>query len=499
MQAEEKKEPLKNSIGHMEVDKKIDGVTLTPKRTMAGNYKHWIVCFIVLIVLTLALIRYFYGTFYYGEHFFPNTIINDTICKNLTYEEALAVLKCQYDSSYQLTLIDKEGKEAFVILPADVGMKFSFEEGVRHLLEEQDKFRWPIYALSKKQNEYIVNVTVSYDDQMLRHFLQKIDLFRRTKEAEPKDAYISDYLDDINAYEVVKEVEGNYLNEESTVQKVKEAFTNLIKQLDLEAELCYEQPKVYADDKDLQIKLNQMNQYVSSCITYDWNGNTIILQGDTIQDWVILSDEDVSLDTEKIAAYIKENAKQYDTYGKKRKFITTAGVEITLPSGAYGWKTDREAESKELTDLIMRGSVVDREPIYLSQGWVKGSDDIGNSYVEIDITSQHLYIYLNGEIVLESDFVSGNMSNGNMTPAGVFGITYKKKNAVLRGEDYETPVNYWMPFNGNIGMHDATWRRKFGGDIYLNSGSHGCINLPLKYAAEIFEYVSKGFPVICYY
>ena len=134
------------------------------------------------------------------------------------------------------------------------------------------------------------------------------------------------------------------------------------------------------------------------------------------------------------------------------------------------------------------------------KGAQKGSDDIGNSYVEIDLTNQHLYLFQNGSIVLETDFVSGNMSKaGCMTPPGVFGLTYKTKNAVLRGADYETPVNYWMPFNGNVGMHDATWRGSFGGTIYLTSGSHGCVNLPLNMAAAIYEYVSTGFPVVCYY
>ena len=103
-------------------------------------------------------------------------------------------------------------------------------------------------------------------------------------------------------------------------------------------------------------------------------------------------------------------------------------------------------------------------------------------------------------MVLETDFVSGNMSKPDcITPPGVFGLTYKTRNAVLRGANYETPVNYWMPFNGNVGMHDATWRSSFGGTIYLTSGSHGCVNLPLNMAAAIYEYMSTGFPIVCYY
>ena len=101
--------------------------------------------------------------------------------------------------------------------------------------------------------------------------------------------------------------------------------------------------------------------------------------------------------------------------------------------------------------------------------------------------------------MMESDFVSGNSAKGYDTPAGVYSITYKQRDATLKGENYETPVSYWMPFNKNIGMHDATWRGSFGGTIYLTSGSHGCVNLPLNMAAAIYEYVSTGFPVVCYY
>ena len=135
----------------------------------------------------------------------------------------------------------------------------------------------------------------------------------------------------------------------------------------------------------------------------------------------------------------------------------------------------------------------EREPVYSNTALHKGRDDIGNSYVEIDLGSQKLYLYNEGSLILETDFVSGNVSRGWTTPAGVFGLTYKTKNAVLRGDNYETPVNYWMPFNGNIGMHDATGRGSFGGDIYMTNGSHGCINLPLDAAAQIYEYVSAGF------
>ena len=115
------------------------------------------------------------------------------------------------------------------------------------------------------------------------------------------------------------------------------------------------------------------------------------------------------------------------------------------------------------------------------------------------MTAQHLFYYKDGSLVVESDFVSGNEAKGWATPAGVYPLTYKQKDAVLKGEDYKTPVDYWMPFNGGIGLHDATWRSSFGGTLYKNGGSHGCVNLPHSVAQKIFENISAGTPVLCYH
>ena len=69
---------------------------------------------------------------------------------------------------------------------------------------------------------------------------------------------------------------------------------------------------------------------------------------------------------------------------------------------------------------------------------------------------------------------------------------------MLRGDDYETPVKYWMPFNGGEGFHDATWRGRFGGAIYRGGGSHGCVNMPYSAAEKLFSMIAPGTPVIVY-
>ena len=129
---------------------------------------------------------------------------------------------------------------------------------------------------------------------------------------------------------------------------------------------------------------------------------------------------------------------------------------------------------------------------------VNHENDIGNTYVEINLTNQYLWFYKRGKIITQGDVVTGNVSRGNATPQGTYTLNYKQKNATLRGDNYNSDVKYWMPFNMNIGIHDASWRSSFGGNIYQISGSHGCVNAPEYLAKKIFENIEPGTPIICY-
>ena len=65
---------------------------------------------------------------------------------------------------------------------------------------------------------------------------------------------------------------------------------------------------------------------------------------------------------------------------------------------------------------------------------------------------------------------------------------------------YTTLVKYWLPFDiaNGVGLHDASWRAEFGGDIYLGGGSHGCVNMPESVVANLFYIVSVGTPVLVF-
>lgn len=367
------------------------------------------------------------------------------------------------------------------------------------ILDQQNEMWW-IETLMGGRYSYSIVQGVEFDERQLRKVLLEMEAFQRRNMTAPTDASIGDFSPETGQYEVIPELKGTWLDADAAVTAVSNAILVHGETVDLEQQACYIEPEVTAQDEELLAALEEANRWVGAEITYDWNGSEVIVDGELIKEWILFEDGKAVLDEEAVAEFVADNARQYDTYGKVRTFRTTAGTELNLGSGAFGWKTDREGETAALMELIREGASVSREPVYAHTAPQKGMNDIGSSYVEADLTHQHLYLYHQGELVLETDFVSGIMSDPScVTPQGVFGLTYKTTNAVLRGQNYATPVNYWMPFHGNYGMHDATWRSEFGGEIYLTNGSHGCLNLPLDAASQLYQYLYTGYPVICYY
>ncbi len=454
------------------------------------------------LLAAILVCIYVVVTIYFGSHFYPGTTINGEDFSNADRIAAAVRLMMQMqDYRIQVTGRDVntyESRELFEISAEDVDLAIDIgDEDIHALLKAQKSWLWPVVIWGSHAHELQGHVMM--DESKLKALLEQQEVFWEENVIKPVDAYLEGYSEAEKSFVLVPEIRGTQADLDAVQERIRQAMTERQARVDLDEQGCYVEPAVTVADEELQQNLRQANKWLETRITYDWNGREVVLDGEQIKNWVVLKNGKIVLDENAVAEFVGENSREYDTYGKNRIFHTVLGYDLNLPSGAFGWLTDREAEVKALMQLIEEGTVCDREPEYASKGPWKGINDIGNTYVEADMTHQHLYLFQGGELVLESDFVSGNMSNGCTTPEGVFGLTYKTTNAVLRGADYVTPVTYWMPFHGNYGMHDATWRDTFGGDIYLNDGSHGCLNLPLDKAEEIYGYMTEGFPIICYY
>lgn len=445
-----------------------------------------------ILILSAVVLVYLGFSLFFTKHFYFNTYINEENCSAQSVSSIQEHI-LEKSAHYILTINGREGVTD-TITSSDIVLTSEFGSEFADIIKEQNGFLWPLSFFRKM--EYTVDTVVSYSETELDRKIDELIFFKPENIRKPKNAYLSDYTE--NGYEIIPEDKGTTPVREKIYTAIENAVDILAESVDLDSEGCYTDAEITSEDEALVKECTQRNKLTGVNVTYVFGENTEVVDGSIIKDWLTVSENSIDLNPELVREYVNSLSRKYDTWGKKREFRTTSGNTITLAEGAYGWWMNRAEETNELIEVIKNGQSGLRSPVYRAMAAQYGEDDIGNSYVEIDLTNQHLWVYREGQLVVESDFVSGNVSKGFGTPVGIYSITYKERDATLKGQGYASPVKYWMPFNGNVGMHDASWRSSFGDEIYLRSGSHGCINLPVDKAAKIFENVEKGEPVIVY-
>lgn len=444
------------------------------------------------IPLLLLLILYIVFIFYFRTHFFLRTEINHLSVGGMTLEEAKEKLK-EECASYLLTIYDRDGNK-YHINASDISYTYVPGKEEEKLLNSQKAWQWPKCLFS--DSALTLKTTVTYDEELLSDAVLALPCFLPENITEPADAYIEKNDD---GYSLVPETPGTHLLPEQVQKKAALAVADGEDTLTLTDE-DYLAPSVTCEAPVLTACMDTIDTLLSTTITYDIADEEEILDKETVANWIILGEDySVSLNQTKLSAYVQSLASKYNTYADPRNFITSKGDTVLVGGGDYGWIIDKEKEAEQISTDLSTGKAITREPIYQQRAISRESDDIGNSYVEIDYTNQHLWYYKDGSLVTESDIVSGKLANGNGSPDGVFKIVYKQSPAVLKGEDYESNVTYFMPFAYNVGIHDADWRSSFGRNIYLNSGSHGCVNVPLECATAIYQNIEVGTPVVAYY
>lgn len=455
--------------------------------------KRILIALAVLMLVPLCFL-YLFVAYYYRDRFYSNTYINGINVSNLTFEEAEDLISSEV-KSYVLSL---EGRNGVIdkISGSSIEMHFVYSKNLSEIIEEQNAFGWP--AVFFKKHIHVVNTMLTYDEGLLKEEFKKLAFLQEENNIPPVNASISEYRE--NGYELIPEQPGAKIIEDRLYKAVKEAVDIMNPKLFLEDLDCYEKPEITSEYPPLKQALEEMNKLAGARITYEFGDKVEVLDGSMISRWISLSDDFVvSFEPEEgIKQFVDYIGKTYNTFGKTRTFKTTYGDVIKVSGGDYGWWLNRPKEVEELLELVKSGAVLKKEPVYFQTAQQYGEDDIGDTYVEVNLTAQHLFFYKDGKLVMESDFVSGNLAKDYGTPTGTYPVQYKQRNAVLVGEDYETPVKYWMPFNRNIGFHDASWRKSFGKDIYKKNGSHGCINMPPEAAEKMYQEIQRGVAVIVY-
>ena len=458
----------------------------------------------VLLFLLLLLTGYFILAFYYREGFSVNTWINGVYCTGKTVEEVNSELLLRTEAP-NIVIVDREGTE-YTISLAEADYQADYSNVLEHYRQEQNPFLWVDNVLFHSRRELSPTVTVDVDG--LRRAYNALD-FVQTEQKIIKD------------YSLTRDAEGAYvftdgLSDRIDLEKaflaLKQIVENGQETLNLQESGCYYEITPDESQKALRNLWKEIERFQTCDIVYCFGEERHPMTAAdcafflTAENGLPVQDEKGSfvLDEEAVTAYVQSLAEEYDGYGRTRQFHSTRGDVITIDGGTYGSKMDRKKETAYLLEHLLdpgvhTGTPQSHIPSYEREAFCYGKNDIGDTYIEVDMTQQKMYYYEKGELRLETDVVTGNMRRRMGTPEGVNFVYNKQKDRVLRGPGYASPVKFWMPVKGGIGIHDAGWRKEFGGDIYQTAGSHGCINTPKDKMEELFDCVQIGTPVVMFY
>ena len=453
-------------------------------------------------VLGAAALVYLGFAFYFTKHFYFNTTINGNDFSGKTVKEAESYMEKQVQG-YTLTLKENDGGTE-VISGEDISLEYLPGKELEKIVKDQNAFLW-IRALFQKGSAE-AKVDVQYDEAALDALISGLQCMKpenQTASVSAKPTF------DGNTFVITKEVEGTQLDQEVFRQKIKEKISGFQHEMDLEKEGCYLKPKFTEDSPEVVAARDKMNSYLGGTVTYQMGATPEGIDKAKLAEWITVDENmNVTFTTDGISAYVRDLASRYDTVGKTRSFTTPTGKAATVSGGTYGWSIDEPAEIEQLKADIAGGKPVQRAPIYEKRAASFGATDWGNTYAEVDLSAQHMWYIQNGNVVLETDIVSGLPTPDRITPEGVYDVLYKESPSVLVGEKdpetgqpiYETEVRYWMQFTwSGVGFHDADWQPAFGGSLYQSAGSHGCINMPIDKAGQLLNLISAGVPVICHY
>ena len=451
------------------------------KKVRKRSNKLLIIGLILILVIGVVLV----GVYEFSRTHFGRTTIQGTDCSWLSVKDAKERLE---DSIGTIQISFTLDGKSYTATYGDFGAEVSSEK-LEQMLESQNFFG---------QNDFTLENGISISEEKVKDFLSNIPELQEENVVKPQNAYVKF---DGNNFIIEKEVIGNQIDYDKACSIVAEAITGVYENLNIDLTSAMQLPQVLSTDKELTNECNGLNNMLSTVVTIKlMDGSTYTIDKDVMNEWITYDDRNFSFEIEEgVTKFVGEVSKSAED-------VTTVQIEgtdvghVTMP--AFEERIPKVLE-KEMVDFIVdklkNGESYTGKPIYDEDPVTENL----TSYIEIDITRQRVFMYIDGECIVDTPTVTGNIGAGYYTPTGAFYLNNKVYDTVLRGTNsdgskYASPVLYWMPFYKGFGLHDANWRDEFGGDIYKHNGSHGCINLPTNAAKTIYENISYDMPIFIY-
>lgn len=446
----------------------------------------------------------------------------------MTADEAKKAIKTAV-GKYKISV--KLDDASFDMTAEDLGLKYNDKADLQELINEANKDKEPekqvkLFKMDKSDeletalvDSYITAKTQSQSDAAAQSDTdaEAKDDEQKTTETDtqtfdmrsivPYRATIA-YNAEAGQFEGIDGVSGDAPVYDNAATNLTRAVKELKDKVELTSATGYVDGEKAADSDLVKKALKEANAYIGVTVTCNFTpatgeAATETVGKDQIAKWLIVGNDglSVSLDGENMATYCTELAKKHDVSKKKTgQFKTTGGSIINVPVASSGQTVDGNKLYEAIAEAINNKKSATVEAVYSEAKEEETGEYVtyGGNYCEVDLTNQMVYVYKNGELVVSSQCVTGCISKGHGTPTGVYSIFSRDKDRYLRGDGYKSWVNFFIPFNGGIGFHDASWRSTFGGNIYLYSGSHGCINMPYSAAKKLYENVTLDEKVIVY-
>ena len=445
---------------------------------------------VVFVCAILVFLLVFLLGFLAKDVFSYNTYINGVECSFSSVDGAKNKLE-KHMNNATLTFYFADDKEYTCI-----GSHFEFKTNVEQINDV-------LKSQNLEQNaskSYTLENLFTVNEDKVKEYLSSLAIFKESNIRKPQNAKLE--WNNKNQVYIVPEKEGNELSLEDAynfmLQELKEGKT----EIDFK-QVTNIEPSILSDDKKLIQQRDEINKIVGTTITYMlYDGSKYVLDSNVMKDWVEQGEDGyylIDLET-NVSNFVDKLAEKSQYSLTSTRFNATGIGEIYIAFGRKTYATiNKQEEINKIKKQLENYTNAKFEPTYNPLPNYKGI----STYVELDLSRQRLWMYVNGNCIVETPFVSGNVSSGYATPVGIYYLTYKTTNTKLEGYNrdgskYSSPVSFWMPFNGGIGLHDATWRSNFGGNIYLTNGSHGCINLPYNAAKTIYQNIDTSIPIILY-
>jgi vancomycin resistance protein YoaR len=434
-----------------------------------------------------------FGAFYL-DRIYPGVEVAGVQLSHLTQPEASSRLAATVsDYNLRINVAGRTEKAK----PEQLGLKFDVEATVDMAMQRGRYFALiPLWGLRDSMGPTGLRYAYNVDQGKLKAYVSKI---AGENSAAPVDATIK-VVD--GKPQVVADVVGVGIDQDRLAELVDMAVAEQLPEIKVEATEIAAAIRA----KDITGNLQEAEKLLSASIILTYQGKQFSPSRSTVGDWLVFAKDGAQLktgiDEAKVKSYVASIAKSIDQASKQRLINVLNGKVQGEEPGKDGLAVVQPDVVAKLVEGIRSGGLkleLPTRPVAFKTVYNRSVNLDFGRYIEINLSLQRLWAYEDHKTVYESAITSGATGAGYPTVTGLFDIYSKARNRNLNGYaigyNYNVFVQYWMPFSGNYGMHDASWRSNFGGPDYYYNGSHGCVNMPLESAAWIYNWADVGTPV----